>query len=53
MIELVETRYVKEKLPQDIFNVLEGLSLVKRVDMLIMFLGKKHQQGTKKKNRGR
>lgn len=45
MIEIVGSRYVKEKIPQDVFDVLEGLSQVKRVDMLIMFLGKKHQQG--------
>lgn len=44
MIELIESRYTKEKTPEDIFKVLEGLSLVKRIDMLIMFLGKKHQQ---------
>lgn len=49
MIDMLESRYVKEKPAQDAFNVLEGLSQVKRIDMLIMFLSKKHQQGKRKK----
>ncbi|CEP12726.1 hypothetical protein [Parasitella parasitica] len=44
MIELVDTRYAKEKSAQDIYNVLEGLSRVKRVDMLIMFIDTRHRQ---------
>ncbi|KAI8082578.1 uncharacterized protein B0P05DRAFT_537577 [Gilbertella persicaria] len=44
MIDLLETKYTKEKSPQDIFYVLQGLSQVKRLDMLIMFLDKKSQQ---------
>lgn len=45
MIEMVDARYTKDKSAIDIYNVIEGLSRVKRVDMLIMFLDKKHQQG--------
>ncbi|CAO3609230.1 unnamed protein product [Mucor hiemalis] len=44
MVDLIESRYTKEKTVEDIFKVLEGLSSVKRIDMLIMFLSKKHQQ---------
>ncbi|KAL7335862.1 hypothetical protein PS15p_201278 [Mucor circinelloides] len=44
MLDFVDTRYVKEKTPTDIYNVLWGLSRVPRIDMLIMFLDKKHQQ---------
>lgn len=43
MIEILDTRYTQ---PVDIFNVLEGLAQVKRIDMLVMFLSKKEQQGT-------
>ncbi|CAO3650140.1 unnamed protein product [Mucor fragilis] len=45
MLDFVDTRYTKEKTPKDIYNVLWGLSRVQRIDMLIMFLDKKHQQG--------
>ncbi|KAL9542172.1 hypothetical protein MBANPS3_008747 [Mucor bainieri] len=44
MLDFVDTRYTKEKTPTDIYNVLWGLSRVQRIDMLIMFLDKKHQQ---------
>ncbi|KAI7899609.1 uncharacterized protein BX663DRAFT_520696 [Cokeromyces recurvatus] len=44
IIDLLETKYAKEKEPDVIFNVLKGLSQVKRIDMLVMFLDKKHQQ---------
>ncbi|KAG2236146.1 hypothetical protein BDF21DRAFT_459475 [Thamnidium elegans] len=44
MIDILESKYVKEKTSQQVFNVLESLSQVKRIDMLIMFLNKKHQQ---------
>jgi hypothetical protein len=42
MIDLLQQH---EKSLQNIYNVLEGLSQVKRIDMLVMFLGKKQQQG--------
>lgn len=45
MLELVESRYSKENTPEKVFDIMEGLSQVKRIDMLIMFLSKKHQQG--------
>lgn len=45
MIDILESKYVKEKTPEQVFSVLESLSQVKRIDMLIMFLSKKHQQG--------
>ncbi|KAI8987594.1 hypothetical protein BDF20DRAFT_277394 [Mycotypha africana] len=44
ILELLETKYIKEKTPEDIMDVLKGFSKVKRIDMLVMFLGKKHQQ---------
>ncbi|GAA5816870.1 hypothetical protein MFLAVUS_010404 [Mucor flavus] len=44
MIDILESKYVKEKTPEQVFSVLESLSQVKRIDMLIMFLSKKHQQ---------
>ncbi|KAF1799859.1 hypothetical protein FB192DRAFT_1388881 [Mucor lusitanicus] len=44
MLDFVDTRYTNEKTPKDIYNVLWGLSRVPRIDMLIMFLDKKHQQ---------
>ena len=45
MIDLLEAKYSKEKSPQEIFEVMQGLSQVKRLDMLIMFLDKKRQRG--------
>ncbi|KAI8376827.1 hypothetical protein BD560DRAFT_391641 [Blakeslea trispora] len=44
MIDLLEAKYSKEKSPQEIFEVMQGLSQVKRLDMLIMFLDKKRQR---------
>lgn len=44
MIEMVDAKYTKEKSAIDIYNVIERLSQVKRIDMLIMFLDKKHRQ---------
>ncbi|KAK4511239.1 uncharacterized protein ATC70_012453 [Mucor velutinosus] len=44
MLDFVDARYTKEKTPTDVYNVLWGLSRVPRIDMLIMFLDKKHQQ---------
>ncbi|KAI9487597.1 MAG: hypothetical protein EXX96DRAFT_647232 [Benjaminiella poitrasii] len=44
MIDLLQTKYTKEKNPNDILSVLRGLSQVKRIDMLIMFLDKKRQE---------
>ncbi|CDS10959.1 hypothetical protein LRAMOSA03224 [Lichtheimia ramosa] len=43
MIDLLETRYTKDKSKQDICSVLEGLTKVRRIDMLVMFLDRKHQ----------
>lgn len=45
MIQILSTQYAQKNTPQDIFNVLEGLSGVKRLDMLVMFLSKKQEQG--------
>ncbi|KAI8336394.1 hypothetical protein EDC96DRAFT_524131 [Choanephora cucurbitarum] len=44
MIDLLETRYLKEKSSQETLEVIQGLSQVKRLDMLIMFLDRKRQQ---------
>ncbi|GAN10168.1 RNA polymerase II-associated protein 3-like isoform X2 [Mucor ambiguus] len=44
MLDFVDARYTKEKTPTEVYNVLWGLSRVQRIDMLIMFLDKKHQQ---------
>ncbi|KAG1474451.1 hypothetical protein G6F56_000354 [Rhizopus delemar] len=47
MIQILSTQYAQKNTPQDIFNVLEGLSGVKRLDMLVMFLSKKQEQDLK------
>ncbi|CDH51232.1 rna polymerase ii-associated protein 3-like [Lichtheimia corymbifera JMRC:FSU:9682] len=43
MIDLLETRYTKDKSKNEICNVLEGLTKVRRIDMLVMFLDRKHK----------
>ncbi|KAI7883004.1 hypothetical protein K492DRAFT_185445 [Lichtheimia hyalospora FSU 10163] len=43
MIDLLETRYTKDKSKTEICNVLQGLTKVRRIDMLVMFLDRKHQ----------
>ncbi|CAO3701971.1 unnamed protein product [Rhizopus stolonifer] len=47
MIQILSIQYAQKNTPQDIFNVLEGLSGVKRLDMLVMFLSKKQEQDLK------
>jgi hypothetical protein len=42
---MIDLLHLKEKSPPTIYSVLQGLSQVKRIDMLVMFLGKKQQQG--------
>lgn len=45
MIHILATKYVEQKTPKDIYNVLDGLSRVKRLDMLLMFLSKQQEKG--------
>ncbi|KAI7896485.1 uncharacterized protein EV154DRAFT_492453 [Mucor mucedo] len=42
--KMVDLMVAQNMPPKDAFDVLEGLSLVKRIDMLVMFLSKHHQQ---------
>ncbi|KAI9033862.1 hypothetical protein CLU79DRAFT_725900 [Phycomyces nitens] len=44
MIEILDTHYIPNKTGKEIMDVLENLSKVKRIDMLVMFLDKKHTQ---------
>ena len=37
--------YFRYKTEKEIYNVLEALSQVRRIDMLVMFLGNNHKQG--------
>ncbi|KAF7720933.1 hypothetical protein EC973_005757 [Apophysomyces ossiformis] len=42
MIEIIDKYYFKEKTEKEIYDVLEGLSRVRRMDMLVMFLSRDH-----------
>lgn len=42
---MIDLLHLNENSHQNIYHILEGLSQVKRIDMLVMFLGKKQQQG--------
>ncbi|KAI9493937.1 hypothetical protein BDB00DRAFT_871941 [Zychaea mexicana] len=44
MLDLLESHYTKYKTEKEIYNVLQGLSQVRRIDMLVMFLGSNHKQ---------
>ncbi|KAL0077072.1 hypothetical protein F4703DRAFT_1882038 [Phycomyces blakesleeanus] len=44
MIEILDSHYIPNKTGQEIVDVLSNLSKVKRIDMLVMFLDKKHIQ---------
>ncbi|RCH88477.1 RNA polymerase II-associated protein 3 [Rhizopus azygosporus] len=44
MIHILATKYVEQKTPKDIYDVLDGLSRVKRLDMLLMFLSKQQEK---------
>ncbi|KAI7851023.1 hypothetical protein BDC45DRAFT_572395 [Circinella umbellata] len=44
MLDLLESHYVKYQTEKEIYNVLEALGQVRRIDMLIMFLGNNHKQ---------
>jgi hypothetical protein len=45
MIHILATKYIENKTAEDMFNVLENLSRVRRLDMLVMFLSKKQEEG--------
>ncbi|KAG1140648.1 hypothetical protein G6F37_006414 [Rhizopus arrhizus] len=47
MIHILATKYSENKTAEDIFNVLENLSRVRRLDMLVMFLSKKQEEELK------
>ncbi|ORE05450.1 hypothetical protein BCV72DRAFT_263315 [Rhizopus microsporus var. microsporus] len=44
MIHILATKYVEQKTLKDIYDVLDGLSRVKRLDMLLMFLSKQQEK---------
>ncbi|KAI9276936.1 hypothetical protein BDA99DRAFT_532027 [Phascolomyces articulosus] len=44
MIDLLESHYTKYHTEKEIYRVLEGLSQVRRIDMLVMFLGNNHKK---------
>ncbi|KAI8881355.1 hypothetical protein K501DRAFT_253389 [Backusella circina FSU 941] len=44
IIDLLDTKYTSNETPLAIYDVLNGLSKVRRIDMLVMFLNKAEQQ---------
>ncbi|KAG0177103.1 hypothetical protein DFQ29_005239 [Apophysomyces sp. BC1021] len=46
MIEIIDTHYCRDKTEKEIYDVLEGLSRVRRMDMLVMFLSHAHGKGS-------
>ncbi|KAI8139949.1 hypothetical protein BJV82DRAFT_672047 [Fennellomyces sp. T-0311] len=45
MLDLLESHYTRYKTDKEIYSVLVGLSQVRRIDMLVMFLGRRHTEG--------
>lgn len=44
-LDFTDLAFIRDKSKQDICSVLEGLTKVRRIDMLVMFLDRKHQSG--------